>query len=475
MSEPGRSRLGNAAVVALLAGLAGWHAVSAWRSAEPDPRQWGTVAFVLVVYAGLCAGFLLRGRWRRPTVDASGIPVVYATQTGFAEELAQQTAIALHAAGHATRLLPLSHVDERALGAARMVFLVVATYGDGEAPDPARRFARELARRAPSLPDLRYGLLMLGDRRYPRFCGFGHALDAWLRQAGATPAFPAIEVDDGQPEALVRWRTALRPWTGTVDDVALADVRFSPWRLVARREANPGSFGQPAFHLALEPVATTLPAWEAGDIAVVRLPDGDQREYSIASIPADGRIELLVRRTVRPDGRQGEGARWMTEALAEGGETALHVRANRGFRLEGVAPATPLLLIGNGTGIAGLRAHLKTRAAAKATRNWLVFGERQAAVDRFHGDELDAWAANGVLSRVDFAWSRDGATKRYVQDVLRDAREDVVRFVADDAVILVCGSATGMADGVDRMLADILGVATLDTMAADGRYRRDVY
>jgi sulfite reductase (NADPH) flavoprotein alpha-component len=95
------------------------------------------------------------------------------------------------------------------------------------------------------------------------------------------------------------------------------------------------------------------------------------------------------------------------------------VRENRSFH----APedARPLILIGNGTGIAGLRAHLHARARAGHQRNWLLFGERTAQHDFFFRSEIEAWRDTGILERVDLAFSRDQTARRYVQHLVAAA------------------------------------------------------
>jgi sulfite reductase (NADPH) flavoprotein alpha-component len=201
-----------------------------------------------------------------------------------------------------------------------------------------------------------------------------------------------------------------------------------------------------------------------------RLP---HREYSIASVPADGRIELLLRQMRQPDGRLGVGSGWLTEYAPVGGEIALRIRQNRSFH----APADdrPLILIGNGTGIAGLRSHLKERAHAGRQRNWLFFGERHAAHDFFFQEEIEGWQQSGVLERLDLAFSRDQSARIYVQDVLRARSSELREWVANGAAIYVCGSLAGMAPAVAAVLTEALGAERLEQMAEDGRYRRDVY
>ncbi|MBY0467931.1 MAG: oxidoreductase, partial [Burkholderiaceae bacterium] len=135
----------------------------------------------------------------------------------------------------------------------------------------------------------------------------------------------------------------------------------------------------------------------------------------------------------------------------------------------------PLILIGNGTGLAGLRAHLKARAAAGTRSAWLVFGERQAAHDAYYREEIDAWRASGVLERADLVYSRDTPERRYVQDVLRDQADLLRAWIARGAAIFVCGSLAGMAAGVEAALIEALGQDGVDQLIEQGRLRRDVY
>ena len=134
-----------------------------------------------------------------------------------------------------------------------------------------------------------------------------------------------------------------------------------------------------------------------------------------------------------------------------------------------------MILIGNGTGLAGLRAHLRARSHAGAHRNWLLFGERQRAHDYFHRDELERWHADGHLERLDLVFSRDGDPHRYVQHALRGHAETLREWIGAGAALYVCGSLEGMAPGVDQVLRDMLGDAQVEDLLAAGRYRRDVY
>jgi sulfite reductase (NADPH) flavoprotein alpha-component len=196
------------------------------------------------------------------------------------------------------------------------------------------------------------------------------------------------------------------------------------------------------------------------------------RKYSIASLPEDGAVQLIVRQERHPWGL-GLASGWLTSYAPDAAPVALRFVENPSF--EPALNDVPCLFIGNGSGYAGLRAHLRARVRAGRRRNWLIFGERQRAHDRIGGDELDRWIEGGHVQRVDLAFSRDGDERRYVQDHLRDAAIEVRTWIDEGAVIFVCGSLEGMAAGVDAALGDILGVERLEALIAEGRYRRDVY
>lgn len=426
---------------------------------------------------------------------APGVPawwVAYASQTGQAEELAMQTAQALHTAGVPVRLAPLGDLKLADLQQADRLLCIASTYGEGDPPDSAALFARQvMASAGANLSHLHVGLLALGDQAYAHFCGFGRALDGWLQQHGAKPLFERIEVDKSDPQALQRWRQHLAHLAGTSDLPDWEAPALQPWQLRARAHLNPGSAGEPVHHLELVPATgMALPTWQAGDLVQVEVPaaPGAPRDYSIASVPQDGAVHLLVRRARRADGNPGLASDWLTQGAAVGETVMLRVRTHNGFRIGGNAHR-PLILIGNGTGLAGLRGHLRGRIAsavpladaATCTRpatvppTWLLFGERQSACDAHHRDEIDAWQRQGWLSRVDWVFSRDQAERRYVQHALAEAAPTVREWVGEGAAIYVCGSLEGMAGEVDHTLQQVLGEGVLQQLTAEGRYRRDVY
>ena len=282
-------------------------------------------AATLALYGALCAGVVFNERRKASSAaaraqalagDAQVRPllVVHASQTGAAEQLAWQTAQALHGAALPLRVAALGTLTPADLAAASSVLFIASTCGEGDAPDSAAPFVRRFMGDAPveSLAGVHYGLLALGDHEFANFCAFGRRLDAWLAAHGARPLFERIDVDGLAPHDLARWKHALGRVASVGDTLAWSEPARETWRLARRTHVNPGSSGAPVFHLELEAPPGATPAWEPGDLLQIRVPHApDQpREYSIASIPAEGRAHLLVRQQRRPDGSLGLASGW---------------------------------------------------------------------------------------------------------------------------------------------------------------------
>ena len=461
--------------------------------------------------------------------DAPAWLIGFASQSGFAEQLAWQTAGQLQADGLPVKVKPLGSVSEEDLRQSEHALFVVSTFGDGEAPDSARGFERSVLGRDLSLQGLNYSVLALGDRQYQHFCGFARRLHFWLTHQGGNALFAPVEVDSGDQEALLHWQHQLGQITGHAP-AAWASAHYESWTLSRRTLLNPDSSGTGVYLLGLNPPAPR--DWLAGDLVEIlprhcpwavehfldglgiagtdevlvdglarpleqvlasrQLPDNrshlvglhaqalvealvpvGMREYSIASIASDGVLELIVRQERHPDGSLGLGSGWLTEHAALGSAISLRLRRNSGFHLPD-APV-PMILLGNGTGLAGLRSLLKARIADGQQRNWLLFGERNIAHDFLCQDELQGWLASGDLALLDLAFSRDQEEKIYVQDRLRESADVLRKWLAEGAAIYVCGSLQGMAAGVDQALVDILGSEAVERLIEQGRYRRDVY
>jgi sulfite reductase (NADPH) flavoprotein alpha-component len=439
--------------------------------------RWLWAALTVGLWLAGTGWILWRARRRPPAEPTTGeILIAVASQTGFGDALAELTRSTLIAGGQPARIAALGDLDAPTLRSAGRVLFIASTTGEGDAPDSAAAFVRKVMGQTPDLSGLAYGLLAPGDRTYRDVCGFGRALDAWLKTTGATPLFDRVEIDNGDPAAVTVWQGEVAALTGTPAAPTIHLREATPWRLVERRLMNPGSPGEGAWSLAFEPEGAS-PDWVAGDIAEITVPGPEgpvRRDYSIASLPADSRVELLVRLLRHPDGTPGLGSGWLTQSLAPGDTVPLRLRPNRAFHAP--EPDVPLILIGNGTGIAGLRAHLKARAAAATPAPvWLMFGERTSAADSFYADDLAAFQQQGILTRLDRTFSRDPGDGRYVQSVIAEAAPELRRWIADGAALYVCGSRDGMADGVRTALDTALGEIPCRDLIETGRYRQDVY
>lgn len=422
-----------------------------------------------------------------PSSDDAVILIAYASQTGNAARIARQTAQQLNASGKNTQLITLNQLNVEQLTCIKQLLIIASTYGEGEAPDNGNRFvARTLESLSPTaLSSLEYLVLGLGDSSYLHFCGFAQQLHNALHHCGAHAMADMISVDKLDESALRHWQYYLGQISGNSYFSDWSKPAYEEWRLIARECINPASPGAPAYHLQLQPtngVVLTQPQsgaalWCAGDIVEIgprNSSDLPHREYSIASVPSEGSLDLLVRQVRAPGGELGLGSGWLTAQTELNSIIHLRVRSNPHFHSP---PAqVPLILIGNGTGIAGLRSHLANPARARG-KHWLFFGERSHFADDFFSADIQHWLETGLLTRVNKVFSRDAASgeTRYVQDLLPYHAEAIREWVAAGAAIYVCGSLQGMAQAVDEALVAILGAAQVEQLADQQRYCRDVY
>lgn len=449
---------------------------------DPAVRQWVAGALA-VIYAALCVAIIWRERQRRKTksdlaLAAQNSPVwlvAYASQTGMAEAIAVETGRRLHQVGLSASVVELNAVSAEQLMRAERALFVVSTYGEGDAPDNAALFASHVMAQVLELGQLHFGVLALGDASYLHYCGFGRALERWLLNGQAQPLQARIEVSCGDPVALASWQGLLSHLAGSSDAPDWTAPAFETWHLLSRECLNPDSQGAPLYELRLRPMQGELPDWASGDLAQLCVSEQEvrPREYSIASVPEEGHLRLLVRLHRDAQGNVGQSSGWLATA-AIGSAVQLRVRPHRMFRL-GENAERPLILIGNGSGLAGLRGHIKARALADRHDNWLIYGERNVQNDAIWSDELETWRSTGVLRRLDRVFSRDGQSRRYVQHVLQERSDSLRQWVADGAAIYVCGSRSGMAEEVDAVLIEALGEAAMTSLLQAGRYRRDVY
>ncbi|OKP47704.1 sulfite reductase [NADPH] flavoprotein, alpha-component [Serratia marcescens] len=214
------------------------------------------------------------------------------------------------------------------------------------------------------------------------------------------------------------------------------------------------------------------------------------RLYSIASSQAENENEVhitvgVVRYDIDGRARSGGASGFLADRLEEDGDVRVFIEHNDNFRLP-ANPETPVIMIGPGTGIAPFRAFMQQRDADGAGgKNWLFFGNPHFTEDFLYQVEWQRYVKDGLLTRIDLAWSRDQQHKIYVQDKLREQGAEVWRWIQEGAHIYVCGDANRMAKDVENTLLELVAEhGGMDTEQADEflselrlerRYQRDVY
>ncbi|VEA71909.1 Sulfite reductase [NADPH] flavoprotein alpha-component [Serratia rubidaea] len=214
------------------------------------------------------------------------------------------------------------------------------------------------------------------------------------------------------------------------------------------------------------------------------------RLYSIASSQAETENEVhvtvgVVRYDIDGRARAGGASSFLADRLEEDGDVRVFIEHNDNFRLP-ANPDTPVIMIGPGTGIAPFRAFMQQRDAGGAGgKNWLFFGNPHFTEDFLYQVEWQRYVKDGLLTRIDLAWSRDQQHKVYVQDKLREQGAEVWRWIQQGAHIYVCGDANRMAKDVENTLLELVAEhGGMDAEQADEflselrferRYQRDVY
>ena len=214
------------------------------------------------------------------------------------------------------------------------------------------------------------------------------------------------------------------------------------------------------------------------------------RLYSIASSPKahPGEVHLTVAvLRYHSHGRDREGvcSTYTADRVNEGTTMPVFRHYDKNFKLPEDG-ATPIIMVGPGTGIAPFRAFVEERAATGATgKSWLFFGDQHQATDYLYGDEWERYVGDGKLSRIDLAFSRDQEHKVYVQHRMLEHAAEMYSWLNDGAVFYVCGDASRMAKDVHEALITIAekeggksredAEAWVKQLHTDKRYLKDVY
>ncbi|MEO0437191.1 MAG: sulfite reductase subunit alpha [Pseudomonadota bacterium] len=534
---------------------------------------------------------------------APSIDILFGTQTGNAEQVAEEAAELATTNGLAPKVAALDDISMEALAKMERLIVVVSTYGEGEMPDNAELFWEALtAATAPRLETLEFAVLGLGDTSYEHFCQAGKLLDTRLEQLGAKRMAERIDCDIDFEDPASEWLQAAMP-VGEPQDASSALekkskkteslwTRKNPYSsaVLENRLLSKDGSGKEIRHFAFD-LGDSGIRYEAGDALGVMpvnhrdlvdaildrlgasyddvidghepvlgelltfqfeimtpsqdlianiekrvehaefshvVSNGDReaidaflwgrdtldllnlrpelelnaaeflswlrplqhRAYSISSSPKahDNEVHLTVaavRWQFEQREHRGVASTWLADRMQAGNEVRIFPSPNKNFRPPENNSA-PVIMVGPGTGIAPFRAFLEERAARGADgKNWLFFGDQHQASDYIYEDEINALMADGVLTRLDLAFSRDQQEKIYVQHRMRENGAEIYRWLEDGGYFYVCGDATRMAKDVDAALHELVQTeAGLDSDGAseyvsqlkrEKRYLRDVY
>ena len=386
---------------------------------------------------------------------------------------------ALRQAGRRVHTAPMNQFSAR-LSAARHLFVLTATYGNGEAPASASQFLALLGQ-VPANPAVRFAVLGFGDRQFPAFCKFAHDADSALAAHGWQRLLELATVDRQSSQQFSRWGELLGAQLGFALSLEHAPAHPPTFSLrlqqrvdYGREQQEPtavlrfGAAGPAPGGALLQRLRrrARLPRFEAGDLVGVIAPGSPMpRFYSLASDARHGVLEICVRK------QPGGVCSGYLHGLRVGDCIEAFIQPNPQFR-----PASgkaPVILIGAGTGIGPLAGFIRNNTGKHPM--YLYWGGRDPDSDFLYEPELRDYLADRRLTQLHTAFSRvrDGV---HVQSRLTDDAEQMRSLIGSGGQVLVCGSGA-MAGSVRQALDAILAPLKLDvqTLREQGRYREDIF
>ena len=362
---------------------------------------------------------------------------------------------------------------------AKQMFILTATYGDGDAPASASRFLTRLEK-ITRIPEFPVAVLGFGDRQFPEFCRFAKEVEAALTAKGWSQLLPLDTINRQSPQEFARWGSDVsrgidteltlihapaHPRTTTLELVERVDYGAevkAPTAVLRFKAPEGSSKGLLSRFLG----RTGLPHFEAGDLVGI-LPPGSSvpRFYSLASASKDDMLEICVRE--HPSGLCSS----FLHALSVGDTIEAFIQLNPSFR-----PAfgkAPIVLIGAGTGIGPLVGFIRHNKAHHPMH--LYWGGRCPQSDFLYEPELNSYLEDKRLTKLYAVFSRV-SERSYVQDKIAVDGVELRRLIEKGAQILVCGGRD-MASSVTAVLDEIIAPLGMDvmTLKSQGRYREDVY
>ncbi len=538
--------------------------------------------------------------------DARVIHILYGTQTGNAESVANDAANAAKTHGLLPVVKSMDEIEIDALVKMEYLLIVTSTYGEGEMPDNAQLLWDAVsADSAEKMENTQYSILALGDTSYDLFCKAGIDWDERLLALGAKRLYERVDCDVDFEEAAEGWISSVIPMmaegaavTLVSGDTAASDKpkynRKNPFsshiqvnRLLTSEQSSKETRH---YEFSLEGSGLTYEAGDALNVIPLNCPElvadiikaigcngdedepvngdqttlfealrtqfeiklpskellqeianrsGDQElnglldsnnkdklaeylwgrdtldlllqfpdmEFSAAeflallkplqhraySISSSGKMYpdsvhltvASVRYQAHDRDHKGVCSTYMADLVDADCDVKIFFSPNKSFRVP-EDDSLPMIMVGPGTGIAPFRAFLQEREFRKASgKNWLLFGDRNAATDYIYREEIEGMQEKGVLTRLDLAFSRDQEEKIYVQDRMIENGAEMFAWLEQGGSFFVCGDATYMAKDVDKALHTIIethgnktaeqAVDYVNQLKKEKRYVRDVY
>ena len=539
---------------------------------------------------------------------ASELLILYGTESGNAESLAEQTLEKANKLGFKAKISNMAEISLATLKKADNLLVIVSTWGEGDPPETAADFYEAfMADSAPKLDSINYSVLALGDTSYEHFCKIGKDFDARLESLGGNRLFERKDCDVDFDDDFAEWSDgALKAFSSvltldsnnssvsTTTKTAVKYSRKNPCQseLSERINLNGTGSAKETMHLEFDLSGTGL-TYEAGDSLAVQPKNSDELvssllettqfdpstsvsikdetyslgealksaldittlsvpfltrynaiannqalagllededksniqnyingrdlidvliDYPAKELTAQSLVDLLRKLPPRlysiassqkanPDsvhltvavvryethGREREGvcSTFLANRLDVDMTADVFVTPNKNFKLPENTEA-PIIMVGPGTGIAPFRAFMQERKALGAKgKNWLFFGDQHFITDFLYQAEWQAYQKEGLLNKIDLAFSRDQKEKVYVQDKMLANASELYAWLESGAYFYVCGDASRMAHDVDKALHQIVqeqaGLSEEATaeyikkMKSEKRYLRDVY
>lgn len=546
-----------------------------------------------------------------PTISKE-VTVLYGSQTGNAQGLAEQAGKTLEGKGFKATVLSMSDFKPNSLKKLKNLLIVASTHGEGDPPDNALSFHEFLhGRRAPKLEDLRFSVLSLGDSSYEQFCQTGKEFDARLEELGGARLHPRVDCDLDYDESAEEWLNGVieglnegqEQNVGLAQSAATAEAvvespysRKNPFKAEVLESINLNGRGsnKETRHLELslegsgltykpgdslgiypendpklvdllieelnwdpEEIVTTnkqgdvRPLKEAlishFEITVLTKPlleqalklsgnddlaellaagneekvkeyiDGRDlldlvRDFGPWPVSANDFVAILRKMPARlysisssleanPDevhltigavrynthgrDRNGVCSILCAERLEPGDTLPIYIQSNQNFKLP-ENPDTPIIMVGPGTGVAPFRSFMQEREEIGAEgKSWMFFGDQHFVTDFLYQTEWQKWLKDGVLTKMDVAFSRDTEEKVYVQHRMKEQGKELFEWLEEGASFYVCGDEKHMAHDVHETLIDIIekegnmsrqnAEEYVANMQQQKRYQRDVY